>query len=370
MAIPLIPFIFGTLGTIIFNKFNQRFSHSALEPKIYGSHIVSNCSIEPEFGFYRERSGIKKFLDYLGVFQEFTTSDPYFDSQVYLSCDTPAVSYVLKNSDRARQIISTLLFTKKIEKIEFHGGVLDIYVKGQKKELKDNLQFLMSKYDTDIQELASIFKREIDKRFVSDIKIQEDKSYNKKVKFILTSYLALTVGIVAEMFWDMLFSPNEHIVIGSYHYWPMIVLACILFLISGTLALWWASPSRKTHRVLYAHLTLGIALSVLGSIFIYNGLNTYLDKSASVSFDIQYSTYSRRGSKTTSYYLVIQNIKPYPSSSNSNSLESVGLSEPLQVGQTYSISSSRYRELDSVKDKKIILSTKKGFFNQPYIETI
>jgi len=109
---------------------------------------------------------------------------------------------------------------------------------------------------------------------------------------------------------------------------------------------------------------------VLGSIFIYNGLNTYLDKSASVSFDIQYSTYSRRGSKTTSYYLVIQNIKPYPSSSNSNSLESVGLSEPLQVGQTYSISSSRYRELDSVKDKKIILSTKKGFFNQPYIETI
>ncbi len=364
MALFFIPFIAGAFGGLVANKFTNNYSKARVEASIVNSHVVALCTIKPEFAFYKERGWVKSLLDYLGVFEEFKVGDARFDREVYISSDSPLVGRVLKESEEARRLIQKLLSAKEVSKIEFHKGVIDICVKGSKTQLKENLENVMRRYDEDIEMLASIFKKEmkIQSQIItsSNIRVQEDVNYNNKIKWILVAYVSALTGVGTELMWEMIMRSDENIVIGSYSWRAIAMLSTALFILTGFIALYLASPSRKTHRVFYTHFTVGLITCALAGPMLYNSTNVMLDTSPATSYSVDYTTYSRRGSKSTSYYMVVVQVK------NSDGVASKY--HEIEPGQSYRISGSRYRSLG--RQGNVKLDVKSGFFKQPYIVEI
>ena len=364
MALFFIPFIAGAFGGLVANKFTNNFSKARVDASVINSHVVALCTIKPEFAFYKERGWVKSLLDYLGVFEEFKTGDNRFDREVYISSDSPLVGRVLKESEEARLIIQKLLSAKEIDKIEFHYGVIDVSVKGSKTTLKTNLENVMRKYDEDIEMLASIFKKEMKMQSQiitnSNIRVKEDADYSSKIKWILIAYLCALTGVGTEIMWEMIMRTDENIVIGQYSWRAIAMLSVALFILTGFIALYLASPSRKTHRVFYTHFTVGLITCALAGPMLYNSANVMLDTSPATSYSVDYTTYSRRGSKSTSYYMAVAQVK--------NRDGKASTYHDIVPGQVYRISGSRFRSLGSKGEIK--LDVKNGFLKQSYIVKI
>lgn len=358
----LFIFLIVFVGCILVGYYIRSRKGRSTEAKISNSNISLGVALPLEFSFYREKSTRTGLMEWLGVKEEFTLGFGYksFDQKVYISTDSPRVVAVLKKNPELQHIIEQLLGeTKKVKYIDFSDSSLRVLIAGSKSTLTENCKYILQQYGKKIETLALGFKEGF-KTTPATPYDQEDKLSARKVKVLQTNYISALIAAAAQIFYTAVINESDYIPTDSYNFKAIAYVAVALFFIFFISSVVWGGGTRRTHRIVAYNFYFGLVLAALLSFNTYNALNVLLDGSEPVVYQVDYTSSMRRGSKSSSYYLHIENTRI--TSGNEATLTPYG---NLSGGKTVRIGGRSYSRIKNQKEME--LTVKAGFFRQPYI---